>query len=180
MPQSFGVVSHPLGADEDVAFQDVSVVGVVEGDDIGERIVAQVLHVHAVQVIVGAKNIGELHDAMLMHGRNFLNPTYQFLGFGQLKIGRVFYHKLDAGRFVVQRAGRKRVVLRRLYGRGAVHAATACEVASSVAAWRWKVSSTRRPSLLNSTSSAKWRMRKMPRPPGFSRFSGAVGSSRLS
>ena len=51
----FCIFSHSLNAYEDITL-DPRVVAVVEGDDVGERIVRQILQIEGLQILIGAKN----------------------------------------------------------------------------------------------------------------------------
>ena len=51
----FCIFSHSLNAYEDIPLNP-QVVAVVEGDDVGERIVRQILQIEGLQILIGAKN----------------------------------------------------------------------------------------------------------------------------
>lgn len=91
-PEFGGVVAGTLDADENIAFDNGRLL-VRKSDDIGQRIVIQIIYVKPVQIVVVTENIRERHELAVFAGQDFLEPIAQAVQFRIGKGERCFFKK---------------------------------------------------------------------------------------
>lgn len=74
----FRVLNYAFDADKNITADDVGLLGIVERDDIGERMVVEVLLVYGQQVGIGAKYETELARGTTLRFSDCLNPFPNF------------------------------------------------------------------------------------------------------
>jgi hypothetical protein len=70
-----GIIAHPVYAYKNITFDSALYVGIVEGDDVCERIVIEILNVDLVQVVVRAENVSQTYQFMLVLLYNVCDPV---------------------------------------------------------------------------------------------------------
>lgn len=147
----FRVVFYAINRDVKFA-RDGGSFTIIKCDDIGVIVVLQMILIDCQEICIRAKDNRDVSDDFLMGLYHISEP-----GFDQTAL-RTAIRVVR----IVKRDGQYRMRIQ-----GAENTP-------------WNVSSTTRPSSENVHSSDNWRIKKTPRPFGFSRFSGAVGSGTFS
>lgn len=147
----FSVVFDAVNRDVKFA-RDGGSFTIIKRDDIGVIVMLQMILIDCQEIRIRAKNNRDVADDFLMRLYHISEP-----GFDQTAL-RTAIRVVR----IVKRDGQYRMRIQ-----GAENTP-------------WNVSSTTRPSSENVHSSDNWRIKKTPRPFGFSRFSGAVGSGTFS
>lgn len=86
----FGIVAHPIVADEHISTH-IFILDIIESDDIGVVVVAEILFVHVPKILVGAENIRQVSRETMLVLHGVVNPILQRLhvGKGEIDIFKV-------------------------------------------------------------------------------------------
>ena len=74
LAEELGVRAYGVERDDEVAVDDIA-VGVVEGDDVGVVVVAEILAVHLENLLVVAEEIAYLSHSSAVRGCNLPDPS---------------------------------------------------------------------------------------------------------
>lgn len=72
---------YPIDADENVAFDIILLFAMIEGDNVGQGLVIQVLLVDGKEIGIGTKNVAEVSELMVFFLNDCLDPIPGLLRF---------------------------------------------------------------------------------------------------
>ena len=160
-----GVLAYAVDADKQVAL-DLGWGRVGEGNNIGQRVVLQVLDIDGMQVVIGAKDKVELQEDMLFLFNDRFDPGSYFFRPFQIELD-LLGMEIDPNLLFGGIGSRYYLI-----GKGEEEfPGEGDQILKSI--------STVLPLLVNLKRSHRVRIKKTPRPPHLSRLSGWVGSGRF-